>query len=49
MIAKTFATKVLVTEAFALEQDAYRAVENRDPLLEQLIEALPDRGRDCHG
>jgi hypothetical protein len=48
VITKTLAAEVLVAEPAVLEHDAHRAVEDRDPLPEQLIETLLDRGRDFH-
>jgi hypothetical protein len=49
MVAESLATKVGVAKPLALEHDAHRAVEDRDPLPEQLIETLSGRGGDCHG
>jgi hypothetical protein len=46
MVAESLAAKVLVAQAFVLEHDAHRPVEDRDPLLKQLIEALSHRS--CH-
>ena len=49
MVAETLAAKLLVAEAFVLQHDAHRPVEDHDPLLKELIEALPDRSRHGHG
>ena len=46
---EALAAELGVREAALLEHDAHRAVEDHDPLLEQPIEALVDRGGDRHG
>ena len=40
VVAEALAAEVVVAQALVLEHDAHRAVEDRDPLLEQPIEAL---------
>ena len=45
MVAEPLAPKLRVAEASVLEHDAHRPVEDHDPLLEELLKALFDRGR----
>jgi len=49
VVLEALAAKLGVREAALLEHDPHRAVEDHDPLLEQPIEALVNRGGDCHG
>jgi hypothetical protein len=48
MVAESLAAELLVREAFVLEHDAHRPIEDHDPLLEKLIEALSNRCRYRH-
>ncbi len=49
VVLEALTAELRIGEAALLEHDPHRAVEDHDPLLEQPIEALVDRGGDRHG